>query len=106
MSKQSLFLVLMILCTAIMVKAEAEETPGRGIVALPHGDGIVTVGWRLRTSDPADVSFNVYRQDLYSGPEYVLLTTSPLKGGGTVYLDKKAKPGHSYRYRVQAINGG
>jgi len=101
-----MFQAVIIFCTAVAVQAEPAETPGRGIVALPQGDGIVTVGWRLRASDPADIAFNIYRQDLYGSPEYVLLTPAPLRGGGTVYLDQEAKPGYSYRYRVQAVIGG
>ena len=100
-----MFLMAVLLCSAGTIQAEPVKDSGRGIVALPQGNGIVTVGWRLRASDPPDVTFNVYRQDLYGSPEYVLLTSSPIKGGGTVYLDKEAKPGYSYRYRVQAIIG-
>lgn len=106
MNKYSILSVVVILSALAAVQAEPVEGPGRGIVALPHDDGVVMVGWRLRASDPDDVQFHVYRQDLYGSPEYVLLTSPPVRGGGTVYYDRTAQPGHSYRYRVQAIIGG
>jgi rhamnogalacturonan endolyase len=106
MSKYSLFLAVLILFTSDPLQAETVPTTGRGIVALPHDNATVTVGWRLLASDPDDVAFNVYRQDLYAGPEYALLTPSPLKQAGTTFLDQEAEPGHSYRYRVQAIING
>jgi rhamnogalacturonan endolyase len=106
MNRCAPILFFLLVMTAAGLLAEPAETPGRGIVALPHSDGVVMVGWRLRASDPSDVSFRVYRQDLYGDPDYILLTSSPVKGGGTVYLDREAKPGHSYRYRVQAIING
>jgi rhamnogalacturonan endolyase len=60
----------------------------------------------LLASDPEDVTFNVYRQDLYGRPEYTLINSSPIREGGTTHPDNEAKPGHSYRYRVQAIIDG
>jgi len=106
MKSISFLVAVVILESTIVVHAQNGKIPGRGIVALPRGEGAVTVSWRLRSSDPDDVAFKVYRQDIYGGPEYVLITASPLRGGGTTYIDDRAEPGHSYRYRVQAIIGG
>lgn len=105
MSKYYVFVAAIILSAAISGQAEPVETSGRGIVALPHDDGVVAVSWRVRASDPTNIAFNVYRRNLYGGREYVKLTPTPVTGS-TVYLDRKAVPGYSYRYRVQAIFNG
>jgi rhamnogalacturonan endolyase len=105
MNKCPLILIFVLSLFATGLQAEP-AAPGRGILALPHDNGVVTVGWRLRSSDPPDVAFKVYRQDLYGSPEYQLLTKLPIKDGATVYLDQEAEPGNSYRYRVQAFVNG
>jgi rhamnogalacturonan endolyase len=74
-------------------------------VALPNEDGKVTVSWRLLASDSADTSFHVYRRDIYAGPEYVRVTSTPLLES-TTYVDNSARPGNSYRYRAHAVAGG
>ena len=106
MRRSSVLLAILLLQFAVTGQVRPGEAPGRGIVALPHTDGVVAVTWRLRASDPTDVAFNIYRQDLYGGPEYVLINSAPVKEGGTIYLDKAAEPGHSYRYRVNALIQG
>lgn len=106
MSRFQVFLAVMILEATITVQAEPAKAIGRGVVALPHDDATVAVGWRLLESDPDDVAFSVYRQDLYAGPEFILLTPSLIRGSGTTFLDQEVEPGHSYRYRVQAIING
>ncbi len=38
------------------------EPMGRGVVALPRGDGGIYVGWRLLRDDPPGIGFDVFRQ--------------------------------------------
>jgi len=78
---------------------------GRGVLALSNEEGAVTVSWRLLATDPAGVAFHVYRRDLYRGPEYERLTSTPITGT-TRYLDASVKNGNSYRYKVHAMIDG
>ena len=40
------------------------ENLGRGVIALNEGGGKVFVSWRLLGTDPANISFNIYRDDI------------------------------------------
>lgn len=104
MNKNYKLFAAVILGAAISAQAEPVNT-GRGLVALPHDDGVVTVSWRLRSADPANIAFNVYRRNLYGGRKFVKLTSAPVESS-TTYLDETAVPGYSYRYRVQPIADG
>jgi hypothetical protein len=71
------------------------ESISRGVVAVAV-DGGVFVSFRLLGTDPADVSFHVYRGSMR-------VTTEPLKGA-TMFVDK---PGDkSAKYSVAAMSGG
>jgi rhamnogalacturonan endolyase len=40
-----------------------KEKPGRGLIALNHGDGKVSVSWRYLESDSLHIAFDLYRKD-------------------------------------------
>lgn len=84
---------------------QARPLTPRGVVALPNEAGSVTVSWRLRAADPGDVSFHVYRRDIYAGADFERITTAPITDR-TAYIDKAVRNGSSYRYRVHALAGG
>ena len=44
------------------------EKLGRGLVAWRSATNRVTVGWRYLSSDPPDISFDVYRDGELIGP--------------------------------------
>ncbi|MBQ8301586.1 MAG: hypothetical protein IJX57_06455 [Clostridia bacterium] len=67
------------------------EDLGRGVVAVPSGDGIL-VSWRYLGTDSADTAFEVYRNG-----EKIKTTTS------TNYLDNGGKSGDTYT--VKASDG-
>jgi rhamnogalacturonan endolyase len=81
------------------------EHRGRGVVALPNESGSVTVGWRLLASDPAGITFHVYRRDLYGEAGYTRVTAAPL-AAATSFVDPTVRHGRSYRYRVHAVGNG
>ena len=65
MSKPMAILVIgFVLGTSLVFAATARaqrqmEHLGRGMVAIPQGDGKVYLGWRLLGTDPEDIAFNV-----------------------------------------------
>jgi outer membrane protein assembly factor BamB len=86
-------------------EASASGAQARGVVALTSEAGAVTVSWRLLASDPADTAFHLYRREIYAGPEFTRITSTPVTAS-TTYSDTTVRPGRSYRYRVHAVRGG
>jgi rhamnogalacturonan endolyase len=78
------------------------ERLGRGVVAVHAGGGRVFVGWRLLSSDPADVAFNVYRTT--AGGKPVRLNDRPLTGP-THFVDESPEAGKENAYVVRALAG-
>src|SRR5688572_23559318 len=74
--------------------AKQMENINRGVVAVSTGSGIY-VGWRLLGTDPANISFNVYRGGT--------LISSPITNS-TNYLDTGGST--SATYTVRPIIGG
>jgi rhamnogalacturonan endolyase len=87
----------------IMTFAQRQmEYLNRGIVAMPDGKGNIFVSWRLLATDPADVSFNVYRS-IDNGK--ISKGEAPITTA-TAWLDEKIDPAKSYTYQVAAIING
>lgn len=104
MNRRKIGPLVFLLAPALLARVPSEyRHPGRGVVALPNEEGTVTVGWRLLASDPDTVSFHVYRQEVYAGPDYVRITSSPVRT--TTFLDDRVQQGKSYRYRIHALHG-
>jgi hypothetical protein len=61
-----------------------EEKLGRGMVAVPDGQGRVYLGWRLLKTDPESIAFNVCRAT--AGAKAVKLNAEPL-GKTTDFMD-------------------
>jgi rhamnogalacturonan endolyase len=83
--------------------AQVKEKIDRGVVALTVSEKEVYVGWRLLKSDPADVAFNVYRQDIGLG-DFQKVNDQPI-AGSTNFLDTSVVGGHGYRYKVMTVRG-
>ncbi|MGC9669119.1 rhamnogalacturonan lyase [Planosporangium sp. 12N6] len=75
--------------------ARQAERLGRGVVSVRSGNGNL-VSWRLLGTDPADVTFNVYRGS-------TKLNSTPI-ANSTNYLDAGAAAGSGYT--VRAVVGG
>ena len=75
--------------------ARQAEYLDRGVVALPSGNGVL-ISWRMLGNDPANVSFNVYR----NGSK---ITPSPITNS-TNYLDTSGTTSAAYTLRA-IING-
>lgn len=67
------------------------ERLDRGVVAVLREQGTVYVGWRLLGTDPDDIAFNVYRDD-------VLVNAEPI-ADSTNLVDEDGKLGASYVVR-------
>ena len=52
------------------------ERLDRGLLAVDVGEGGVYVGWRLPGTDPADVVFNVHRNDVKINGEPIIQSTN------------------------------
>src|SRR4051794_38132705 len=89
-----LLLALAGILTGTAHAAKQMENINRGVVAVSTGSGIY-VGWRLLGTDPANVSFNVYRSGtLVSG----------LIANSTNFLDTGGSTSSTYTVRP-VING-
>lgn len=76
------------------------ENLDRGVVAVADGEDVF-VSWRLLATDPADVSFNVYRVENKS--EVVKLNSKPLDGGSN-FVDRNVQlEGGSVSYFVRPV---
>ena len=97
MNKYLSFFVMYIFCFAggVLQAARYMEKLDRGIVAVHMGGRQVYVGWRMFGTDPAGISFNVYRDS-------VKINSSPVTGS-TNYLDTEGSV--SSEYSVRSVIG-
>ncbi|MGO9466834.1 MAG: rhamnogalacturonan lyase [Isosphaeraceae bacterium] len=79
------------------------EALGRGVVAIPIGNGKVFVGWRLLGTDPDEIAFNLYRATGRRDP--VKLNSEPLKNA-TNFVDAEANSKEASSYFVRPVQGG
>jgi len=70
----------------------------QGSAASPHAH---SVDLKWNASPSRDVRYNVYRSEKSGGP-YSKLTTDPV--AGTAYTDRMVQNGHTYFYRVTAVD--
>ena len=68
MRAKILFVMIGLFCITMHVTQAIEggERLDRGVVALARDRGEVFVSWRLLKSDPENISFNVYRRDIFN----------------------------------------
>jgi rhamnogalacturonan endolyase len=76
------------------------EKLGRGVIAVPEGNGKVLVSWRLTADDAPGTAFNIYRST--EGAEAVKLTDQPLTGA-TCYEDAAAPAGKPCAWFVKPV---
>ncbi len=101
--KKLTFFALMLI-PALFLKAQVKENIDRGIVALTVNKKTVYAGWRLLSDDPANIAFNVYRQDIgLGGFEKV---NREIVSNSTNFLDSTITPGHGYNYRIKTVIKG
>jgi rhamnogalacturonan endolyase len=94
--------IILLLSLALTVShGQILEKIDRGVVALTIDGNSAYVGWRLLTSDPQNVSFNVYRKSVGS-TDYQKVNDGAIISS-TNFLDKSVKPGMAYRYRIKRI---
>lgn len=79
------------------------ENLDRGVIALRRASNQIYVGWRMLGTDPADVSFNLYRS--VNGGRASRLNTTPLTQT-TDYVDTTANLNAENAYFVRAVIGG
>jgi rhamnogalacturonan endolyase len=95
------FSLVLFLGLSVAPKSFAREHLDRGVVALSRSKGKVYVGWRLLTSDPEGIGFNVYRSKSHDSG-YSRLNSSPITDS-TNYLDETTSPGKRYYYIVKSV---
>jgi rhamnogalacturonan endolyase len=86
-----------------MPPARQMEHLNRGLVALRTSTTTAYVGWRLLATDPADISFNLYRSS--NGGQPIKLNATPLTQT-TDFVDSAAtgfNPGVENSYFVQPV---
>jgi hypothetical protein len=84
-------------------KQRVEEKLGRGMVAVPTGQGKVYMGWRLLKSDPESIAFNVYRSTTGGGA--VKLNAEPIRKT-TDFVDANAPLDRENTWWVRPVLNG
>jgi rhamnogalacturonan endolyase len=79
------------------------EHLGRGVVAVPKGDGTVMVSWRLLGTDDEAIAFNLYRRTDDGDP--VKLNDKPVSAS-TNFVDAGAAADKTTSYFVRAVFDG
>lgn len=79
------------------------EPLGRGLVALPLGEGKVYLSWRLLGTDPKDVAFNLYRKGSDGRP--VRVNRQPI-ARTTDFVDIGVDLDQTTAYFVRPVLGG
>jgi len=74
----------------------------RKLQAQPVGQGKVFLSWALLSSDPADVTFNVYWADNRDHDGFKV-NDQPI-AGSTCFIDTESDPGVRYQYYVTALD--
>lgn len=107
MNKIRIVLVFVISCLLadISFAQRQVEKIDRGVVALTVDKGQIYVGWRLLADDPDNVAFNVYRKEIGVTDDFVKVNDKPIVMT-TDFMDKTAKNGQAYRYRVKRVVKG
>ena len=54
------------------------EKLGRGMIAINQGDGKVYVGWRMLGTDPENIAFNVYRNNICVNSKPITKSHDPI----------------------------
>jgi rhamnogalacturonan endolyase len=79
------------------------EKLGRGVVAIHQGGDSVFVGWRILGTDPAGITFNIYRKTGAGKPAKINIT--PL-GGPTHFTDRSVNLSQSNAYTIKPVING
>jgi rhamnogalacturonan endolyase len=79
-------------------KQRVVEKLDRAMVAIPAGNGAVHVSWRLLTSDPADMAFDLYRSA--ENERATKINKGPISAT-TDYLDEGLQEGIEYTYELR-----
>jgi rhamnogalacturonan endolyase len=98
----ALILIQGVLASTVSAQREMEPL-GRGVVAIPRGDGKVFVGWRLLGTDPDDIAFNLYRSTAGAPP--VKVNPEPLRNA-TSLVDTDADSKEVLSYLVRPVRDG
>jgi rhamnogalacturonan endolyase len=79
------------------------ESLGRGVIAIPQGEGKVFVSWRMLGTDPENIAFNLYRTT--GSGKAVKLNAQPLTGA-THFSDSGADAAQRTVYFVRPVRNG
>ncbi len=73
---------LLLLITQASAQRQMEKL-GRGVVAVNQGDHKVYVGWRMLGTDPDDIAFNVYRNNIRVNRQPITESTNLVDNNGS-----------------------
>ena len=103
-----IYLTVILLSLSLTNYLSAQTATGekidRGVVALTIDGSHVYVGWRFLSTDPTDISFNVYRKEVGSD-DFMKVNTEKIIAS-TDFIDATVEPGMAYRYRIRSIKKG
>ncbi len=95
--KQSTHIFAFIILLVFTVSIHALENLDRGIVIIPTSEGTY-IGWRFLESDPHDVSFNLYRNNIKVNVSPIIESTN--------YLDTEMDITDENTYLIRPIING
>jgi rhamnogalacturonan endolyase len=106
MCRSIIFSFLVILSNPSLLESQTPfaEKIDRGVVALTIDGTHAYIGWRLFNSDPAGISFNVYRKEVGSSDFQKVNKDKILDV--TNFIDQTVKAGMAYRYKVKTVISG
>jgi rhamnogalacturonan endolyase len=106
MSRSIFFSLFLILSIPSLLESQTPfaEKIDRGVVALTIDGTHAYIGWRLFNSDPAGISFNVYRKEV--GSSDFQKVNKEMISDVTNFIDQTVKAGMAYRYKVRTVISG
>src|SRR5215212_5073832 len=87
-------IILLLLPTPLPAQRQMEFL-SRGLLAVPRPDNKVFLSWRLLATDPDNISFNIYRDN-------IKLNDTPISTS-TCFLDEKTDPTKPATYSLRPI---
>jgi rhamnogalacturonan endolyase len=103
MNKQSINLVLLLLFSVMLNAQRQMENLNRGVSAVRNAQGQVFISWRLLTTDPADLAFNIY---VTVGNGRIMKLNSNPVSNITSFLDTNTDTLKTRRYDIRLVAKG
>ncbi|MBI9015704.1 MAG: rhamnogalacturonan lyase [Phycisphaerae bacterium] len=93
-------LCLFIIFNPYVYSQQQIEKLSRGLIAINRGNNEIFLSWRLLGTDPADLTFNIYR--ISENSKAIKLNNKPIKNS-TNFIDTTANPTKKNSYYVSPV---